>query len=173
MLLGSVSTSIIGRQSRGDRRSIRTTDLPELLHKPYMAGMNTLSGLPLVSIALASMLSALIRLIQTMQLRQRVEFGQTGVRELAELSGVTDPSDLQDLFGPPGMNRIWGNVNLATIEAKRRLAGMLMSDSRLHWFSIAVGLGAFVINHWVAQVLLLIAALIQTGAWLSATRLPK
>ena len=119
------------------------------------------------------MISAFIRLVQTMQLRQRVEIGHTGVRELAELSGVTDPQDLQDVFGPPGMNRVWAHVTLATIETKRLLAGYLMSDSRLHWFSIAAGLGAFVIPHWSAQILLLIAALIQTGAWLSATRLPK
>lgn len=135
--------------------------------------MTLLSGLPLVSIALAVMLSAFIRLVQTMQLRQRVEIGHTSVRELAELSGVTDPQDLQDVFGPPGMNRIWSHVTLATIEAKRRLAGYLMSDSRLHWFSIAAALIAFPLNHWIVQLLLLIAALIQTGAWLSATRLPK
>ncbi|MEM6651054.1 MAG: hypothetical protein AAGA72_14865 [Pseudomonadota bacterium] len=138
-----------------------------------MPRMTLLSGLPLVSIALATMISAFIRLVQTMQLRQRVAFGQTGVRELAELSGVTDPQDLQDVFGPPGMNRIWSNVTLASIEAKQRLAGRLMSDPRLHWFSIAGGFGAFIIGHWSAQILLLIAAMIQTGAWLSATQLPK
>ena len=135
--------------------------------------MSTLSGLPLVSIALATMISAFIRLVQTMQLRQRVKFGHTGVRELSELSGVTDPQDLQDVFGPPGMNRVWANVNLAAIEAKRCLAGSLMSDPRLHWYSIAVGICAFIINHWSAQILLMIAAIIQSGAWLSATRLPK
>lgn len=135
--------------------------------------MTLLSGLPLVSIALSVMISAFVRLVQTMQLRQRVEFGHTGVRELAELSGVTDPQDLQDVFGPPGMNRIWSNVNLATIEAKRRLAGFLMSDPRLHWFSIIAGIGAFILSHWSMQILLMIGALIQTGAWLSATRLPK
>lgn len=135
--------------------------------------MTLLSGLPLVSIALAVMISAFIRLVQIMQLRQRVEFGHTGVRELAELSGVTDPQDLQDVFGPPGMNRIWAHVTLSTIEGKRRLAGYLMSEPRLHWFSIAAGLGAFIISHWTLQLFLMIAAIIQSGAWLSATRLPK
>lgn len=135
--------------------------------------MTLLSGLPLVSIALAAMISAFIRLVQTMQLRQRVAIGHTGVRELAELSGVTDPQDLQDVFGPPGMNRIWAHVTLTTIETKRRLAGSLMSDPRLHWFSILAGIAALIIPHWSAQILLLIAALIQSGAWLSATRLPK
>jgi len=135
--------------------------------------MTLLTGLPLVSIALSVMISAFIRLVQTMQLRQRVEVGHTGVRELSELSGVTDPQDLQDVFGPPGMNRVWAHVNLATIETKRRLAGYLMSEPRLHWFSIGAGILAFIISHWIVQLLLLIAALIQSGAWLSATRLPK
>ncbi|MCR9268807.1 MAG: hypothetical protein NXH72_02345 [Hyphomonadaceae bacterium] len=147
--------------------------LSEPARRAYIPLMTLLSGLPLVSIALAVMISAFIRLVQTMQLRQRVSFGHTGVRELAELSGVTDPQDLQDVFGPPGMNRIWANVTLATIETKRRLAGMLMSDPRLHWYSIAAGLGAFVISHWIVQLLLMIAAIIQSGAWLSAMRLPK
>jgi hypothetical protein len=135
--------------------------------------MTILSGLSLIAVALAVMISALIRLIQTMQLRQRVEFGQVGVRELAELSGVTDPRDLQDVFGPPGMNRIWGHLNLASIEAKKRLPGFLMSDPRLHWFSIAIGVTSFLLGHWIIQFLLLLAAAIQSGAWLSATRLPK
>ena len=122
--------------------------------------MTLLSGLPLVSIALAVMISAFIRLVQIMQLRQRVEFGRTGVRELAELSGVTDPQDLQDVFGPPGMNRIWAHVTLATIEGKRRLAGYLMSEPRLHWFSIGAGLSAFIISHWIIQLLLMIVIVV-------------
>lgn len=152
------------------RRKLRPT---AFTNSTYIGAMTLLSGLPLVSIALAVMISALIRLIQTMQLRQRVSFGHTSVRELAELSGISDPQDLQDVFGPPGMNRIWANVTLATIETKRRLAGFLMSDPRLHWFSIGAGLAAFILSHWVVQLLLMIAAMIQAGAWLSALRLPK
>lgn len=160
----------MGRQSQGGRR------LQDLLAQafagPYIYVM-PLTGLSLFAIAIAVMLSAFIRLVQTMQLRQRVGYGQVGVRELAELSGVTDPRDLQDVFGPPGMNRIWGHLNLAMIEDKRQLAGYLMSDSRLHWFSMATGLLAFIVGHWSIQIVLIIAALIQSGAWLSATRLPK
>lgn len=132
-----------------------------------------LTGLTLISIALAVILSAFVRLVQTMQLRQRVMAGMTGVRELSELSGITDARDLQDVFGPPGMNRIWNHVTLATIEAKRRLAGYLMADSRLHWACIGIGLLAFPISHWTVQGLLLAAALIQASAWVSALQLPK
>jgi len=132
-----------------------------------------LTGLSLISVALAVMMSALIRLISAMQLRQRVDAGYTGVRELAELSGITDPRDLQDVFGPPGMERIWKHVTMAQIDDKKRLAGYLMSDSRLHWASIAIGITAFIIGHWTVQLLLIGAALAQIGGWISATQLPK
>ncbi len=132
-----------------------------------------LTGLSLIAVALAVMMSALIRLISAMQLRQRVEAGYTGVRELAELSGITDPRDLQDIFGPPGMERIWKHVTMAQIDDKKRLAGYLMSDSRIHWASIAIGIIAFIIGHWTVQLLLIGAALAQIGGWISATQLPK
>ena len=131
------------------------------------------SGLTLISLALAVMISAVIRLIQSGQLRQRVQFGQTGVRELAELTGITDARDLQDVFGPPGMNRIWGQVSLATIDARKRLQGYLMSDPRLHGFSMIAALAALLIGHWSTQLALLVAVVIQSGAWISATRLPR
>ncbi len=132
-----------------------------------------LTGLSLIAVALAVMMSALIRLISAMQLRQRVEAGYTGVRELAELSGITDARDLQDVFGPPGMERIWKHVTMAQIDDKKRLAGYLMSDSRIHWTSIAIGIIAFIIGHWTVQLLLIGAALAQIGGWISATQLPK
>lgn len=138
---------------------------------PYIRQM--LSGLTLISVALTVILSAFVRLVQTMQLRQRVMAGQTSVRELSELSGITDARDIQDIFGPPGMNRIWNHVTLATIEDKKRLAGYLMADSRLHWACIAIGILAFLIGHWTVELLLIGAALSQAGAWISAFQLPK
>ena len=138
-----------------------------------MSQMSFLSGLPLISIALAVMLSGLIRLIQSSQLRQRVQMGMTSVRELAELSGIMDAKELQDVFGPPGMNRIWSHVTVAAIEERRELAGYLMSASRLHTFSMLAALAVLIFPHWSLQLVLMAAALIQTGAWLSASQLPK
>lgn len=132
-----------------------------------------LSGLSLYVTALAIMLSALIRLIQSGQLRARVSAGATGVRELAELSGISDTRELQDVFGPPGMERIWRQVTVEQIERKRRLAGYLMSDPRLHWACIAMGLLAFITGHWSVQIGLILAALAQVGGWVSAAQLPK
>lgn len=132
-----------------------------------------LSGLTTLVIALAVGLSAMIRLIQGMQLRQRVSLGMTGVRELAELSGILDPRDLQDAFGPPDMNRVWTQVTLASIEKRRQLQGILMSDSNLHRASIIVGAVAIGLDHWSTELLLLLAALAQASAWISALRLPR
>ena len=131
------------------------------------------SGLSLVAIALAVWLSAIIRLLQIMQLHQSVATGRTGIRELAELSGITDFKDLQDIFGPPGMNRVWSHIGLEFIKQKRRMPGYFLSDQRLHWFCLAIAPVCLVFGHWGTELLLIIAALIQAGAWLSATRLPK
>lgn len=132
-----------------------------------------LSGLSLYVLALAVMLSGLIRLIQSGQLRARVSAGVTGVRELAELSGITDGSELQDVFGPPGMERIWRQVTVQQIERNRRLAGYLMSDARLHWACIGAGILAFITGHWSVQIILIMAAISQIGGWMSAAQLPK
>ncbi|GAB5458514.1 MAG: hypothetical protein Hens3KO_15440 [Henriciella sp.] len=132
-----------------------------------------LSGLSLYVTALAIMLSAMIRLIQSGQLRARVDAGFTGVRELAELSGIRDARELQDVFGPPGMERIWRQVTVAQIERKRRLPGYLMSDPRLHWTCIGIGFLAFLTGHWSIQLGLILAALAQLGGWISAAQLPK
>ena len=132
-----------------------------------------LSGLTTLVLALAVGLSALIRLIQTMQLKQRVSVGLTGVRELAELSGILDPRDLQDAFGPPDMRRVWSQVTLASIERRRRLPGYLMSDTNVHRASMVIGVVAVGLHHWTTELLLLCAALAQAGAWISALRLPR
>lgn len=132
-----------------------------------------LPGFSLVAISLAVLLSAFVSLIQTMQLRQRVSAKMTSVRELAELSGVTDPRDLQDVFGPPGMDRIWRQVGLAEIDRAKRLPGYLMSDNRVDWACMAAALIAMVTGHWLAQIALVLAALTQLGGWMAASQLPK
>ncbi|MEM6536038.1 MAG: hypothetical protein AAF613_10400, partial [Pseudomonadota bacterium] len=106
--------------------------------------IDLLPGFSLIAVAIAVMLSSFVSLIQTMALRQRVMMKATGVRELAELSGITDPRDLQDVFGPPGMDRVWRQITLGQIEANKRLAGYLMSDNRVDWASMAVAFAAIV-----------------------------
>ena len=132
-----------------------------------------LPGFSLIAIGMAVVLSAFVSLIQTMALRERVAVQMTGVRELAELSGVTDPRELQDVFGPPGMDRIWRHIGLAQIEQAKRLPGYLMSDNRVDWACIILALIAMFTGHWLAQIALVTAALAQLGGWMSAANLPK
>lgn len=132
-----------------------------------------LYGLSLYAIALATLLSAFIRFVQSTQLRRRVEWQMTGPRELAELSGITDPRDLQDAFGPPGMDRVWRHITLPQIEEKRLFAGHLMSDPRVQAMSAAFAILSLILQNWVTQIFLIAAAIAQAGAWLAATRLPK
>ena len=135
--------------------------------------IDLLPGFSLFAVAIAVLLSAFVSLIQTMALRQRVAMKVTGVRELAELSGITDPRDLQDVFGPPGMDRVWRHITLPQIEAHKRLAGYLMSDNRVDWASMAAAFAAMMFGHPVLQLALVIAALAQLGGWLTASQLPK
>ncbi len=132
-----------------------------------------LPGFSLIAVGIAVMISAFVSLIQTMALRQRVRAQMTGVRELAELSGVTDPRDLQDVFGPPGMDRIWRHINLARIDAAKRLPGYLMSDNRVDWACGLIAFAAMLFGHWLLQLGLVLAAMVQLGGWLSASQLPK
>lgn len=132
-----------------------------------------MSTLALIAMAVAVALSAIMRLIQSGQLRKRVEFGMAGLRELAELTGIVDMKELQDRFGPPGLDRVWSQVTLGQIRDKRLLSGALMSDARLHWASFAIAALALGWHHPLLQFSLLFAALIQAGAWTSATRIPK
>lgn len=132
-----------------------------------------LTGLPLFSLAISVMLSAIIRLLVTLQLKQRVSFKQTGLRELAELSGISDVRELQQTFGPPGMNRIWSSLGLADIERRKRLGGYLMTDARLHWASIGSAIVALTVPISVLQIFLVFAGLAQFGAWAAVLRLPK
>ncbi|MEM8615470.1 MAG: hypothetical protein AAGF20_00900 [Pseudomonadota bacterium] len=138
-----------------------------------MTAMTIISGLPLIAIALATLLSALIRTIQTTQLHQRVRYGLTSWRELSELSGIADPRDLQDVFGPPSLDRVWQTVKLPDIQARRRLAGYLMSDLRLHGACALCAVMALPVSHWSTQLLVCVAALAQAGGWLSASQLPR
>lgn len=134
---------------------------------------NLLEGLSLFGVSIATMLMAVASLLGTMTLKQVVEMGQVNARVLCSLSGITDPRELQDVFGPPTMNRMWHGLTLADIEQRRRPAGYLISDDRVDWISIGVAFLALFWRHPVADLLLIVAAVSQLSGWIIATRLPK
>ena len=138
-----------------------------------MPGIPGLDGLTLFATAIAVILSAIASLLGTMTLKQVVELGQVNARVLCNLTGITDPHDLQDVFGPPTMNRVWHGLSLAQIEAERRPAGYLISDDRVDWLSIGVAALALFWRNPLADLLLIVAAITQVSGWVIASKLPK
>ena len=132
-----------------------------------------LEGITLFATAIATMLMAVASLLGTMTLKQIVALGQVDARTLCGLTGITDPKDLQDVFGPPHMNRTWHGLNLAYIEAQKRPAGYLISDNRVDWICIGVAVLALFWRHPIAELLLIVAAVSQVAGWVIASRLPR
>lgn len=135
--------------------------------------VNLFEGLTLFGVAIATILMAIASLLGTMTLKQAVEFGAVDARVLCNLTGITDPRDLQDVFGPPDMQRVWHGLTLQDIEAARHPAGYLISDDRVDWLSIGIAGLALFWRHPVADLLLALAALAQVSGWIIATRLPR
>ena len=135
--------------------------------------VNLLEGISLFGVAIATVLMAVASLLGSMTLKQVVELGQVDARVLCNLTGITDPRDLQDVFGPPTMNRVWHGLTLPDIERERRPAGYLISDDRVDWISIGVAFLALFWRHPVADIMLIVAAVSQISGWVIASRLPK
>lgn len=135
--------------------------------------INLLEGLSLFGVAIATMLMAVASLLGTMTMKQVVELGQVDARILCNLTGVTDPRELQDIFGPPTMHRVGHGLTLADIERERRPAGYLVSGDRVDWISIGVAFLALFWRHPIADLMLIVAAVSQISGWVIASKLPK
>lgn len=135
--------------------------------------INLLEGISLFGVAIATMLMAVASLLGTMTIKQLVDLGHVDARVLCNLTGIIEPRELQDVFGPPTMNRVWHGLTLVDIERERRPAGFLVSDDRVDWLSIAVAFLALFWRHPVADLLLIVAAVSQIAGWVLASRLPK
>lgn len=138
-----------------------------------MSGYAPFDGLASTAAALAVILLAIVSLAGSSTRRKVVEAGMAGVPELCELTGMLDPRDLQDVFGPPDMGRVWRNVRMADIEAARRPLGYIISNDAVDGLTIAVGVASFFVRHPLVDIALLTALSVQVGGWLAVLRLPK
>ena len=138
-----------------------------------MTGIPGFDGLPLFATIIAVILSAIASLLGTMTRKQQVEMGMVDTAALCELTGITDPRDLQDVFGPPAMNRVWHGLKLPMILKERRLAGHLISNDRVDQACIAIAVIAVFWRHPIVEGLLVLAACVQIAGWALAYKLPK
>lgn len=132
-----------------------------------------LDGLTTVALALAVILSGIVSLVGSAARKQAVVLAAAQVRDLCELTGITNPNELQDVFGPPNLNRVWQNLTLERVLAERRPLGVLISGRGLDWACIGAGVLAFFTSFALVEIALLAAFVLQAASWVLAARLPR
>lgn len=124
--------------------------------------------------AIGVIVSVLISLVLRGARRLAVEEGRASAQDLCELTGIDDPGELQDTFGPPTMHtRIWQSVTLADIERERRPLGFLIAND---WLDYACLLAAAVSFFWRTPLVFLFlwgAIGAQVAGWVISARLPR
>jgi len=138
-----------------------------------MTGYAPLDGLATTFAAITVILLALVSLAGTSSRRQAVEAGQARMQDLCELTGIFDPRQLQDVFGPPDMDRVWRKVRMIDIAAARRPLGHLISNDAIDGLAIAVAVASFFVRHPLVDIALLAVLAAEVTGWLAAARLPR
>jgi len=133
----------------------------------------SLDGFTVTAIALAVMLSTLVSLVGSAARRQAVIMAEAGPRDLCELTGILNPKELQDIFGPPNLNRIWQNLTLERVMQERRPLGHVISGQAVDWACMGVAFLAFFSSFVLVEIGLLIALGVQLTGWIYAAKLPK
>ncbi|NBC20137.1 MAG: hypothetical protein GVY06_03665 [Alphaproteobacteria bacterium] len=138
-----------------------------------MSGYPPFDGLAATAAALIVILSGIVSLLGTGARRRAVELGQATPLDLCELTGITDPGRLQDVFGPPDMGRVWRQVSMDDIRRARRPLGHLISNDLIDWGSLAIAFVSFFFRHPLMEVALLACVAVQVSSWVAAMRLPR
>lgn len=142
-----------------------------------MYGSSIFDGPAEAAIAVGVTLSAIVSLIGVSMKHRNVVNGRAKTQDLCELTGITDPRWLQDIFGPPDMGMIWKHVTMEEIYAARRPIGHLMSNPIVDYCCIVVAIFGMITSYGLVDRLidlgLFIALVIQVTSWIIALRLPK
>ena len=130
-------------------------------------------GLAATAMALAIILSAIVSSVASSARKQAVIMAEAKVQDLCELTGIMDPRELQDVFGPPNMGRIWQNITLAQVMAARRPAGHVISSQAVDGGCALVAALSFFLGHPLVSLALVAAFCLQIAGWVLVYRLPK
>lgn len=132
-----------------------------------------LDGFTATAIALGVLLSAIVSLVGSSARRQAVIMAQASPRDLCELTGILNPKELQDVFGPPNLNKIWQNITLERVLEVRRPLGYIISGQAIDWLCFGVALLSFFSDFFLVELGLLAALGVQVTGWAYAAKLPK
>ena len=130
-------------------------------------------GLAATAMALAIILSAIVSSVAASARRQAVMLAEAKAQDLCELTGIMDPSELQDVFGPPNLARIWSHLTLKQVLAVRRPAGYVISSQRVDGATALIAILSFFIGHPLFSLALVAAFGLQITGWVLVFRLPK
>lgn len=138
-----------------------------------MSGYAPFDGLMATAAALVVILSAIVSLVGSGARWRAVELGRARAQDLSELTGITDPRDLQDVFGPPDMGRVWRTVRAVDVRAARRPLGHLISNELVDWGCMAIAVLSFFWRPALMEIALVAAVVVQVTGWVVSTRLPR
>ncbi|MEM7660923.1 MAG: hypothetical protein AAF292_01635 [Pseudomonadota bacterium] len=138
-----------------------------------MSFTSPIDGLAAVALALAVILSAIVSLITSSVRRETIRNGEATAQALCELTGILDPKELQDIFGPPDMGRVWRRVTLPQVMQARQPLGHIISGQSTDIACITVAVLSFLLDNIFVGLGLTLAVSIQAVGWIVSTRLPK
>ncbi|MEO0983468.1 MAG: hypothetical protein AAFX03_12545 [Pseudomonadota bacterium] len=138
-----------------------------------MTGFSPFDGLAVAAIAIAVALSAIVSLVGSSTRKRAVAEARATAQDLAELTGILDPKELLQAFGPPDMDRVWRSVTMAEVRAKTRPLGHLISGDLVDWACIGLAALAITIGGGYVVLALWAAAAAQITGWVLAARLPR
>jgi hypothetical protein len=135
-----------------------------------------LPGFPQSAIAVAVLLSSIVRQIRSGSVWYAVDQGEAQAEHLRELTGINDRDRLLEAFGPPRMDGVWP-VTRMEVKKQRTGLGYMMGD---RWLDGACTLIALICLFpvwpvWQAGVLLetclWLAGLYQMFGWFASISL--
>lgn len=139
-----------------------------------MIGSADYNALAATVSAIGVIVSVLISLVLRSSRRLAVEEQRATAQDICELTGIDDPAELQDTFGPPTMHtRIWQSVTLEDIERERRPLGFLIANDWLDYACLGVALASFFWRGPLVYLFLWTAISIQAAGWIASARLPR
>jgi len=128
-------------------------------------------------VAIAILLSVLVRWIRSGASWQAIDDGQATADILRDITGIMELDRLQETFGPARLEDGVFPVTRAEVKHERTGLGYLLGDRWLDGACAAVALISLLPiwpmwGSWIwLETLLIFASLYQVGGWLAATRL--
>ncbi len=134
-----------------------------------------MNGFEMAAIAMAVILSAIVRIVRTDACWKAVDEGYATAEHLRDLTGIFKRSDLQDVIGLPTLDGVF-HVTREDVERARRPTGYLMGHIKLDTAALGVAVIGLVWKPYgfVGDLLnagIILAALYQISGWIVSFQL--